>query len=35
MQDMKSSKADGVYKLSGRFFKDVADVLAKTRLCTL
>ena len=29
MQDIKSSKVDGVYKLSGRFFKDGADVLAK------
>ena len=29
MQNIKSSKAPGVDKLSGKFLKDVADILAK------
>ena len=29
MQDIKSSKAAGVHKLSGRFLKDAADILTK------
>ena len=37
MQDIKSSKATGVDKLSGRFLKDGADILAKpvSALCNL
>ena len=29
MQNIKSSKAAGVDKFSGKFLKDVADILAK------
>ena len=37
MQDIKSSKAAGIDKLSGRFLKDGADILAKpvSALCNL
>ena len=37
MQDIKSSKAAGIDKLSGKFLKDGADVLAKpvSALCDL
>ena len=37
MQDIKSSKAAGIDKLSGRFLKDGADILAKpvSSLCNL
>ena len=37
MQDIKSSKAAGVDKLSGRFLKDGADILVKpvSALCNL
>ena len=37
MQDIKSSKAAGIDKLSGKFLKDGADILAKpvSTLCNL
>ena len=37
MQDIKSSKAAGVDKLSGKFLKDGANILAKpvSALCNL
>ena len=37
MQDIKSSKAAGVDKLSGKFLKDRADILVKSAsaLCNL
>ena len=33
IQDIKSSKAAGVDKLSGRFIKDGADIIAKSNAC--
>ena len=37
MQDIKSSKAAGIDKLSGKFLKDGADILAKpvSTLCII
>ena len=37
MQDIKSSKATGIDRLSGKFLKDGADILAKpvSALCDL